>query len=349
MNTGIMVLQAIVLKSLLWADIGRIDVTDSEIPHPGKGEVLIKVKYCGICGSELSAYTGHNELRKPPSVMGHEFSGNVVEAGDSSLEWMVGKLVAVNPLVTCGRCRFCASGDRQLCLERKIIGVNFSGGFGQYVSVPSYSIHEMNDALYGSLAEPLACAVRAVRQARVTVGDTVLIAGAGTIGLLSAKMAIAAGASEVVMAETNSFRRELSLKYGATAALAPDKVEEHLDRTGNRNGFDRAIDAVGYNESRNLLVRHVRRGGTVSILGLHENRMDLDGNYVVRSETSVSGSFCYSNEDFRVATDFINRGKLKGAEKWFEVRGARAADKAFQDLLKPDCSVSKVILDMEDV
>ncbi len=337
------------LKSLLWADIGRIKVTESEKPHPRNGDLLVKVKYCGICGSELSAYTGHNELRKPPSVMGHEFSGYIVETGDNSLEWMIGRLVTVNPLVTCGRCRYCANGDRQLCPERKIIGINFNGGFDQYVSVPSYAVHEVNDALYGSLTEPLACAVRAVRQANVSVGDYVLIAGAGTIGLLSARMALVSGASEVVMVETNSFRRELSLKYGVTAALIPEMVEEHLDRAGNKIGFDRAIDAVGYNATRNLLVRHVRRGGTVSLLGLHENRMDLDGNNVVRSETGISGSFCYSNEDFRVAVDFINRGQLRGAEKWFEVRGAGTADESFKDLLKTDCKVSKIILDMEDI
>jgi 2-desacetyl-2-hydroxyethyl bacteriochlorophyllide A dehydrogenase len=340
-------MQVLQLKSLVWTEIGRIEVKDADMPTLDENSVLLKVKYCGICGSELSAYLGHNELRKPPSVMGHEFSGEVVGTGTQAPKELIGKLVTVNPLVTCGKCRYCQNGDRQLCPERKIIGINFPGGFDQFLSIPSYTVHEVKDPIYGSLAEPLATAVRAVRTAGVTPGDQVMITGAGTIGLFCSKIASLSGASEIVMVETNKFRQKLAVAYGATDAVHPEMLQEFIDKSGNKLGFDRAIDAVGYNTTRNAVVRYLRRGGNAVILGLHENKMDLDGNYVIRNEIKVAGSFCYSNDDFRVAVNIINKGYLMGSEKWFEIRRGGEVDESFKELLKPESAVSKIILDIE--
>jgi 2-desacetyl-2-hydroxyethyl bacteriochlorophyllide A dehydrogenase len=302
--------------------------------------VLLRVAFTGICGSELSAYVGQNELRKPPSVMGHEFSGTVIKAASSEDEYLVGKRVTVNPLVTCGKCRFCRSGERQLCPERKIIGVNFPGSFAEFVAVPASSCYPIKDVLMGSLTEPLATAFHAVRKSQAGPGDRALVIGAGTIGLMAIAVLKLRGVSSITISETNEKRTQWAREWGADGAIDPSKIGDGV----SREKYDRVIDAVGLKSTRKFAVESAESGGTVMFVGLHEPEAIVPGNMIVRNEISISGSFCYTDDDYRRSADLINSGFLSPDGRWYEVRGLDRGNESFMEQLRPDAQLSKIIL-----
>ncbi|GGM68611.1 galactitol-1-phosphate 5-dehydrogenase [Thermogymnomonas acidicola] len=326
-------------RSLVWTDIGKMEVRGLETPPLRDGWVRVRSEFCGICGSELSAFLGQNELRRPPSVMGHEFAGEVVEVSGSVDRSLVGQKVAVNPLVSCGKCRYCRSGLRNLCIEREIIGVNYPGGFAETVDVPAYSVYRVRDTLNGSFSEPLATALRAVRKSGIEPGDRVLIIGAGTIGLFALELARKAGADIVAVVEKNAKRAMIAREWGADLSLPPEALQDR--------DFDVAIDAVGFSSTRRMAVERVRRGGTVVFLGLHEPKAEVNGNSIVRDEVSISGSFCYSDEDFSRAVDMINRGTVLRESSWYRVEALENGQDAFRRMLAEDADVSKTVLRVE--
>jgi len=329
---------AITTKALIWTDIKKMAVEDREPEDPKPGFVTLKVNYAGICGSELSAFVGQNELRKPPSIMGHEFTGKVVKVGSDSDRYLLGKNVAVNPLVTCGKCRYCRTGNRQLCPDRKLIGVDYPGGFEEYVNVPDYSCYEIVEKPEGSLAEPLATAFRAVFHAMPEIDDKALIIGAGTIGLLSAKLLETYGTVDRVVVDINDYRLEHALHWGATKVIN-SKKEKNIPKD-----FDVVIDAVGTQDTRMMAISSVARGGRVVFVGLHEPQAAVPVNYMIRSEIETYGSFCYSDDNFRRSVDLINRGFLDINERWYDIRPLEKGEDSFNEELSPDSRYSKIIL-----
>ncbi len=328
------------MRALEWTNIREMKIRDMPVPEPLPGWVLIRVSHTGICGSELSAYVGQNELRKPPSVMGHEFSGTVVRAASPGDANLVGKNVTVNPLVTCGKCRFCRRGDRQLCPERKIIGVNYPGSFAEYVVAPASSCFPTGDLLLGSLTEPLATAFHAVRKSDVEAGDRALVIGAGTIGLLAIAVLRLNGVTSVSVSETNPNRVKWAMDWGADSNIGTGggATAERQEK------FDIVIDAVGLQSTRKFAVDSAVSGGRVMFVGLHEPEASVPGNLIVRNEIGISGSFCYTDDDYRRAAELINSGFLGNRGQWVDVRDLAKGDESFMEQLRPDAPFSKIIL-----
>ncbi len=328
------------MRALEWSSIREMKIREMPVPEPLPGWVLIKVSHTGICGSELSAYVGQNELRKPPSIMGHEFSGTVVRAASPSDKYLEGQKVTVNPLVTCGKCRFCRRGDRQLCPERKIIGVNYPGSFAEYVTAPASSCFPTKDLLLGSLTEPLATAFHAVRKSHAEAGDRALVIGAGTIGLMAIAVLRLVGASSITISETNPVRAKWAEEWGADSKIDPSgKIPQ--DSGGK---FDIVIDAVGLQSTRKFAVDSAVSGGTVIFVGLHEPEASVPGNMIVRNEISISGSFCYTDDDYGRSAELINSGFLSRSKNWLDIRDLEMGDESFKEQLRPDAPFSKIIL-----
>lgn len=332
------------MRALEWSDVNQMNIREYGIPELKPGWVLLKVGYTGICGSELSAYLGQNELRKPPSVMGHEFAGTVVKTASDEDSGMIGHSYSVNPLVTCGKCKFCKMGKRYLCPERKIIGVNYPGSFAEFVSVPASSCYRVEDRLYGSLVEPLATAFHAVELSDPEPDDEVLIIGAGTIGLMTSAVMGLHGVSSITVMETNPRRLDLAKNWGANEVLNPSSS---VDANSSSRKYAIVIDAVGLDVTRRTSVNSVEPGGKVIFVGLHEPNSSVPGNLIVRNEIHISGSFCYSDDDFRRSTDLINKGFLKNHKNWFDVRDLEMGDMSFKEQLRPDSPFSKIILASE--
>jgi threonine dehydrogenase-like Zn-dependent dehydrogenase len=323
-----------------------MQIQDTSRPVAEPGWVTLDVKAVAICGSEIASFLGKNELRKPPLVMGHEFSGIVIEVGEGvSADW-IGKLVAVNPIVSCQHCRFCRSGQRQLCLERKIVGVNFPGGFAEQAAVPVSDCFPVTNRLIGALIEPLACGLRAVERSGVQPGDSTLVFGAGMIGLATVKLLRARGALKCVVVDTVPSRLEWASKWGATTTV--NASNEDVAGVAKRlapEGFDCVVDAVGHGQTRSNGVAAVRRGGRVVLVGLHENLTSIPGNDIVRNETEILGSFAYADDDFRRALVLAEDGFVDTRGGWMDVRPLESGQDAFAEQATGPARYSKIILE----
>jgi 2-desacetyl-2-hydroxyethyl bacteriochlorophyllide A dehydrogenase len=334
------------IKALVWEAPKEMRIRELPKPVAQQGWAVLDVKRVGICGSDIAGFLGKNDLRKPPLVMGHELSGVIVEIGSGvEKDWM-GKLVTVNPLVSCGHCRFCRTGRQNLCLKRKIIGISYPGAFAESMAVPVSACYPVTNMLTGTLIEPLACAVRATSLSRVGAGDNVLVFGAGTLGLMIAKLLRAKGASQCLVVDTNSQRLARAKEWGCTRAVNPSEedVRVAVEQIAP-DGMDCVIDAVGHQQTRNSSVSSACRGGRVVFIGLHENMTSLPGNEIVRNETEIVGSFAYSDDDFLRARTLVEGGFVGTVGGWLDVRSIELGQAAFLEQAVGLAPYSKIVLD----
>lgn len=333
------------MKALVWTAIRRMEIKDVPKPTPQPGWVLMRVKYAGVCGSDVSGFLGKNELRRPPLIMGHEFTGVVEDVGPGVPRELVGRLFAVNPIIGCGHCRYCRSGLRNLCVMRKIIGIDYPGAYAEYVAVPADNLYPVSDPVKGALAEPLATSLRAVRLANVSLGDSALVIGAGPVGSLAIRLLNAGGIRNVAAIDINAKRLEWARRWGASLTLnvTGDEALKNL-RDAYPEGFDVVIDAVGSEDTRRLAINAVRRGGRVIFVGLHDNEVKIPGNVIVRNEIEIKGSFSYTDEDFRRAVNLLESNILDPREGWVDIRPLERGQETFEELSGVESKYIKIML-----
>jgi threonine dehydrogenase-like Zn-dependent dehydrogenase len=336
------------MKALVWEQVGEMQWNEVDDPHYGQDEVVVSVEAVGICGSEIEGYTGHNSLRVPPLVMGHEFSGTVLALGSGIKDLQEGQRVVVNPLLSCGTCASCRKGLPHLCASRKIIGVHRPGAFGERVAVPRSSVIPIPDQLSpfrAALAEPLACSLRATRRA---LADhpfaNVLVCGAGGIGLLSGFTAKLLGAMNVIITDTNPKRLEIARSNGIDLAINPkeDNLKDVI-AASFPDGIDVVIDAAGFQQTREAAAYLLNPGGTIMNIGLGIDSTQLPVNHFIRNEIRVLGSFCYTRQDFHDAVRLLTEGAIT-EEGWTEIRPLSEGDQAFKDLTQGRVHQGKILL-----
>jgi threonine dehydrogenase-like Zn-dependent dehydrogenase len=287
-------------------------IQDLDVPEPGPGDVLIRVAYSGICGSELSGYLGTNSLRRPPLVFGHELSGHVAALGAgaaASSGLTVGAPVTVNPLVTCGACEFCVTGKQHLCPSRLLLGASLPGSNAEYVRVPAASVltlPEGMDLRDASMTEPAACAVHAVELSGANPGTSALVVGAGPIGLFILQVLGLHGVTQRYVSDRNLDRLAMATAMGCVGVPADDLQTVDAVRQATRaRGVDLAFDAVGSPETRRTCLSATVAGGQVMAVGLHTDLTELPVNTVIRSELSIRGVFAYPVSSFRTALNWL--------------------------------------------
>lgn len=303
------------------------------VPQPGPGEVLVRVAYSGICGSELSGFLGQSSIRTPPLVFGHELAGHVESVGDGVDGLAAGQTVTANPLVTCGQCRYCAAGVEQRCPQRLLLGASLPGCNAELVVVPAsrvLPVPEGTDLRQASLVEPAAFALHAVEAAGTSEAPA-LVVGAGPIGLLIVQALVASGAPAPLVAELNPARAAMAERAGAQLVALADV-----------RGVDLAFDAVGSEGTRQAAFASLAPGGTLILVGLHTDATSLPLNRAVRDELAVRGVFAYAHRHVAHALDGIASGRLGLAEGVVE---APLADGAqwYQRLIDGD-PAAKVLL-----
>ncbi len=342
------------MQALVWTAAENMEYTASrDKPVAGEDEVLIRVEAVGICGSEIEGYLGHNSLRVPPLVMGHEFCGRIVELGGraAGLGIGIGQKAVVNPLRHCGACAACRKGNTQLCAVRRIVGIHSPGAFGEYVAVPAASVvpvPESLDPFRAALAEPLACSLRATRRAMQRHSfANVVVFGAGGIGILCAKTAKLLGAERVIMLDTQDERLSMAARVAADATINPRSadIKEEIGRIAGEKGVDVVIDAAGFQPTRSAAMSIVNAGGTVMNIGLGIDDTVLPINVQIRGEIELLGSFCYNERDFRDAVDLLINGSVT-EEGWTEIRPLSAGAGAFRDLVGGRVKSGKIFLAM---
>ena len=298
------------MKAAVWNDQGSLDVVDRPVPDPKPGWVRLTVASTGICGTDLHFYRG--AFPSPAGLQpGHEIGGTIDAVG-TGVSLPTGVAVAVDPLVVCGECGQCRTGNPNRCAKRVLLGVNGRGGCAELVVVPAYAVYPLPDAVTaaaGALAEPLAVCVRGTRQGRVTSGDRVAILGGGTIGLMTILTARAAGASQVMITARHLHQRE------AARALGADGIFEDaaaMIREAGDSPFDCVVETVGgHAPTLSDAVRLARPGGIISMLGVFEGPTAIPALDFSLRELTLIGSNCYGRvgprTDFAIAIELLRK------------------------------------------
>ena len=337
------------MRALVWEAPRVMNMRTEPEPEVAPDEICIKVSYAGICGSELGGYLGHNALRVPPLIMGHEFAGEVVATGADVpvLDLASDKLVTVNPLIYCGTCAYCQRGLNQLCSNRRLIGAHRPGAFAEYVAVPAQQVSPLPEGMtarIGALTEPVACGVRIGELAGDVVGETCLIIGAGPIGLLGLQTLLLNGAKQVYIAELDEARLAMGEALGGIPINGRDQDTVQIVKEAT-NGLGAAVtvDAVGTAGTRQQCIAATRATGLMLLSGLHEETSAMPAADIIRREIVVKGSFAYTPANFATALDLLAADKIR-LDPWITEAPLPDGGKWFDRLIDAPGDVSKVLL-----
>ena len=305
------------MRALLLSEYKTLSVVDMPTPEIGDDDVLVRVRACGICGSDIHGYDGSTGRRIPPLVMGHEAAGVIEQVGRGVQGFEPGERVSFDSTVSCGTCPFCRRGQINLCDNRTVLGVSCGdyrrhGAFAEYVAVPSRILYKLPDSLpfeRAALIESVSIAVHAVSRHVPQPDDTVVVVGAGMIGLLVIQVLKARGARNIIAVDVDPRKLALAQRMGATRTLNPkeDDVPAAVrDVTGGR-GADVSIEVVGHGDTVLSAIRSLRKGGTVVLVGNLSPNVELPLQEVVSREISVLGS-CASSGEIPECIDLLARG-----------------------------------------
>jgi len=297
------------MRSAILEDSRRFAVREVPDPVLGKDEVLIRVQYCGICGSDLHIYEMGTAIRP-----GHEFSGDIVEVGSDVKGWSIGDRVAVEPRISCGRCYWCERGEIGLCDQFYVALEQYQGAFATYTKAANYQLHRLPDDLsyeHAALIEPTTCAVHAIRLSQMQEGDTVAVLGLGPIGQLVARVARALGAKAVYGTEKSQSRVEIAKD------VADEVVDVNLTNPVDRilelthgTGPDIVFECAGNVETSQQSIPLVRKGGTIVVAGICFDWVETPISSIVLKGLTVKGSICFSDGEYPYAFDLIKDRRI---------------------------------------
>ena len=342
-------MRALILKEYL-----RLIVEEVPKPVCGPEEVLVRVAACGVCGSDVHGYDGSSGRRIPPVVMGHEAAGTIAAVGATVQGWSLGERVTFDSTVYCGVCEFCRRGEVNLCDDRQVVGVSCgeyrrAGAFAEYVAVPARILYRLPAGLPfadAAMVEAVSVALHAVRLSEMRAGASVLVIGAGMIGLLVLQAARVAGAARVLVADVDATRLALATEMGADAVLEESGealVARVLAMTGGR-GVDAVFEAVGRAETVASAVDGVRKGGTVTLVGNIAKNVPLPLQRVVTRQVRLQGS-CASAGEYGEAMRLMAEGRIRVDRLISAVAPLEEGPAWFARLHAREAGLMKVVLD----
>ena len=307
------------MKALVLVESNQFSYREMPLPEIGEEEVLIAVKACGICGSDVHGMDGSSGRRMPPLIMGHEASGIIEKAGVKVSGWEIGDRVTFDSTVYCGLCHFCRRGEINLCDDRQVLGVSCEdycrhGAFAEYVAVPQHILYRLPETItfeQAAMVEPLSVAVHAVKRTSISSNDTAVVVGAGMIGLLVVQALRAAGCGQVIAVDIDSQRLESAGTLGADLGLnseTDDVVAEVLQRTNDR-GADVTFEIVGISDTMQTAIESLRKGGSLMLVGNITPEVTLPLQSVVTRELTLLGS-CASQGEYPACLELMASGAV---------------------------------------
>lgn len=308
------------MKALLLTAASQLEYVDFPAPVPTEEEVLIRVRACGICGSDIHGWDGSTGRRRPPLIMGHEASGEIVSVGPKVQKWKAGDRVTFDSTIYCGQCTYCKEGHINLCENRRVVGVaplefRQHGAFAEYVTLPPRILYALPDTLsfpHAAMVEPVSIAIHAVQRVKIAPTDSVVVVGSGMIGLFVIQALRWAGAKKIIAVDLSEKRLQLARELGATETIKSDAVDvaaEVSRMTGGR-GADHAFEVVGFAPTFNLAVASLRRGGSIVLVGNLSPKIELPLQVIVNREITLHGS-CASAGEYPLCLDLIAKGIIK--------------------------------------
>ena len=301
------------MKALVYKGKQNIVLDNVNIPELNEGEALVKVAYAGICGSDVTVYEGKNPRVPMGTIIGHELSGEIVEVKGGNCSLKIGDKVTLEPIIACGKCFFCRTGDYHACQNFKLLGIYTHGGFAEYVKAPVEKIYKLpgNVPLQsGALIEPLSVAVHAVKQSSLKYGDNAVIIGGGPIGLLVAHVARAAGAN-VLVSDINDYRLELAKKAGFdTNDGKIYNLENIVHEKYGQIGADIVFECAGVQPAIEESLNICRSKGQIIIVAAHKDPRSIDLFKIHLKEISIRGIKVYNFRDYQAAIGLMSNGSI---------------------------------------
>ncbi len=323
------------------------------MPEIGATDVLVAVKACGICGSDVHGMDGSTGRRRPPIVMGHEAAGVIARVGSAVKNWKEGDRVTFDSTIYCGECEHCRRGEVNLCHNRRVLGVSCEdyrqpGAFADYVAVPQHIVYRLPEKLsfeHAALIEPFTIALHAFRRRPTQLNDTVVVIGCGMIGLAIVQVLRNAGCGRIIAIDTAADRLQQAKAVGAGEIIDSSKGDGTAQILAATRGLgaDHVFEAVGLGATIDMAVRGVRKGGVVTLVGNVAPKVELPLQLVVTREISLFGS-CASAGDYPACLDMMARGDLDPAPLLSAVAPLSEGASWFNRLHAREPGLLKVIL-----
>jgi len=331
------------MKAAVLKDIGEIAVAEVPVPELESDEVLIKVAIAGICGSDVHGFS--SGLYEPGIIMGHEFSGTIVDLGENVTKFKKGDRVTSHPILPCGKCAFCQEGKINLCDDMGTIGITHPGAFAEYIKVPERNVYPIGTADFSRAAfcEPLSVVLHAYQKSGIQPDDKTLVIGGGTIGNLLIRVLKLKGVKNVVLSEPNDFRRGIASKY-ADAVFNPfqkdpmDFCEAHFGQLP-----DFVFECVGIPATIQEAVQDVIKGGKVVILGVSTEPVEMDFLDIMYNEKSIQSVYSCTHE-FEEAVELICTGAIDPVDLvTAEITLPEISEKGFKKLMSENQDIKILV------
>lgn len=307
------------MKALMLQEYNHFEFVDAPVPEIGPSELLVEVKACGICGSDIHGMDGSSGRRIPPLIMGHEAAGVVTKIGSDVHTFSVGDRVTFDSMISCGDCFFCRRGEINLCENRRVMGVSPGeyrqhGAFAEYVALPEHIVYELPTDIsfrHACMTEPVSIAFHSVNITPIELGASAVVVGAGMIGNLVIQSLKLAGCGTIIAVDLDEAKLDLACKVGATHGViaTAEDVPAEIRKLTNGRGADVAFEAVGIAPTVKTAVDAVKNGGSVTLVGNLASNIDFPLQAVVTREISLYGS-CGSAGEYPACLDMIASGRI---------------------------------------
>jgi L-iditol 2-dehydrogenase len=342
------------MKALVLSEYKHLAIEDAPKPQPADDELLIRIRACGICGSDVHGFDGSTGRRIPPIVMGHEAAGVIEAVGSGVRSFRIGDRVTFDSTVYCGDCFYCRRGQVNLCDRREVIGVSTPlfrrmGAFAEYVTVPERIAYALPDTMpfaHAALIEAASVAVHGASLTPLEPGDAAVVVGAGMIGLLTLQAIREAGAERVFVVDVDDTRLEMARGLGATETFnskTQNVVAEIQKRTEGR-GADVALECVGITDAIGLAIESVRKGGAVTLVGNVAPKIELALQSVVSRQIRLQGS-CASCGEYPECIAMMADGRIRVEPLISAVAPLEDGARWFQRLYDREPGLLKVVLE----
>jgi L-iditol 2-dehydrogenase len=308
------------MKALLLTAPSQLSFTDFPDPTPGADEVLLRIRACGICGSDIHGWDGSSGRRRPPLIMGHEAAGEVLAVGEAVTNWKAGDRVTFDSTIFCGHCAYCERGEVNLCENRRVVGVapaeyRQHGAFAEKLCVPARILYRLPENLlfsHAAMIEPVSIAIHAIKRVSVSASDTAVVVGAGMIGLLVVQALRWAGARQIVAVDLVDERLALARQLGATHTFNSRNIDVTAAVAGltSGQGADLAFEVVGISPTVQTAISVLRRGGHAVLVGNLSAKTDFPLQAVVTRELTLHGT-CGSAGEYPLCLDLVARGVIQ--------------------------------------
>lgn len=336
------------MKAIQITKPGEIKIVEKDMPKAQKGEALLKVLYCGICGADVASYTGNQPFTTYPRIPGHEFSAQIVEIPENSKGLKVGDIVTCNPYFNCGACYACKRGIVNACHDNQTMGVQRDGSFQEYITMPVERIIDGKGLTAKELAliEPFSISCHALSRTEVKSGDNLLIMGAGPIGLFALMKAKAMGA-RVLIADMLESRLNLAKEYGADCTVNVKATDLHTacDEFTNGNGFDVCVEACGAPETFLSCISEAAHGANIILIGNGKRETTFVHSVILKKELNIFGSRNAFTKDFEELIDLVASKKADVLKMVSGIYPKENAKDAFEALSHNDGTLAKLLIE----